>query len=367
MVDSANRTIYLKRGSASFRISSVLVLLFATITACTQNGPPETRPVDAVRTEATNVYASPSGDTSPMAKQSHPFGAANAPGEGRAPSVSRGGRFVAFVSSNPGLVPGAMKSCPACELVFVRDMRSGSTELVSVSSDDIPANASASAPDITPDGRFVVFASPATNLVSVGGSECPWYEGPYPCTHIFVRDRTARTTSLVSVSSAGVLANGENYDPHLSDDGRRVVFTSDAGNLSAGDTYSCGGYDGNLDHWGAAGGCPDVYLHDLQTRTTTRVSVSSAGAQPNAPASEPDISGDGTTVVFSSAADKLVADDEGYQGDGDDIFVRDLEAKSTTSPTIAWRNANAPPPPLDRYAPGLCHCHEPSVSDPAPA
>lgn len=241
-----------------------------------------------------------------------------------------------------------MKLCAGCSHVFVRDLRSGSIELVSVSSSGVPADAVAYSPDITPDGRFIVFASEATNLTPAGGNECPWYEGPVPCAQIFVRDRKAQTTSVVSVSSSGVLADGQNYDPHISDDGRRIVFTSEAGNLVTGDTYSCRGYQGDLDHYGARGGCPDVYVHDRESRGTTRASVSSTGQQPNAPAWEPDISGNGIVVVFSSMADNLVSGDDetsqtGGSEAGSDIFVRDLEAHTTTSPTIASRTA-APSP-----------------------
>ena len=74
---------------------------------------------------------------------------------------------------------------------------------------------------------------------------------------VFVHDQQTKTTARVSVGPGGVQGNGSSGNPTISADGRWVAFGSFAGNLVAGDTN----------------GLQDVFVHDRQTGTTTRVSV----------------------------------------------------------------------------------------------
>ncbi len=118
-----------------------------------------------------------------------------------------------------------------------------------------------------------------------------------------MHDRTTGTTERVSVSSAGVQGDGASYVPAISADGRYVAFYSAATNLVGGDTN----------------GFSDIYVHDRTTRVTTRVSVSSAGAQGNGSSWKPAISADGRYVAFESDASNLVPDDT---NGGADVFRR---------------------------------------------
>jgi Tol biopolymer transport system component len=196
------------------------------------------------------------------------------------PAISADGRFVAFPSDATNLVPGDTNGRLD---VFVHDRQTRTTERVSMDSAGNPGNRDSIQPSISADGRFVAFGSDATNLVS---GDTNWW------ADVFVHDRQTRTTERVSVDSAGTQGNGSfSGEPSISADGRFVAFTSDARNLVPGDTNGINA---------------DVFVHDRQTRTTERVSVSSAGTQGNWFSGEPSISADGRFVAFYSLADTLV-------------------------------------------------------------
>jgi Tol biopolymer transport system component len=131
---------------------------------------------------------------------------------------------------------------------------------------------------------------------------------------VFVHDRQARRTVRVSVGAGGVQANGDltwPEPPAISADGLHVAFASDATNLVPGDTNGNG----------------DLFIRDWKAGRTTRVSVSTAGAQSNHYSREAAISGNGRFVTFVSAASTLDAtDDNGF----DDVFLRDRVAGTTT-------------------------------------
>ena len=116
----------------------------------------------------------------------------------------------------------------------------------------------------------------------------------------------SQVTERVSVDSAGNEGNNASAAPSNSSDGRYVAFESNATNLVADDTN----------------GSADVFVHDLQTKTTTRVSVDLVGVQGNDNSNAPSISADGSSVTFQSDADNLVVGDTlGFP----DIFVDDLQ------------------------------------------
>ncbi len=97
-------------------------------------------------------------------------------------------------------------------------------------------------------------------------------------------------TTRVSVSAAGLEGSDASKEPSISANGRLVAFSSSADNLVPGDT--------NAES--------DVFVHDLRTGQTTRVSVDSAGQEGNNPSSSPSISANGRFVAFSSSASDLV-------------------------------------------------------------
>jgi hypothetical protein len=179
------------------------------------------------------------------------------------PTVSRTGRFVAFYSDATNLVPGDTNDRSD---IFVRDRTMGTTERVSVSSDEQQADGSspepgvrgfnASGPDITPDGRYVTFFSSATNLVPEDTNTCPlFFEDPGTCPDAFVRDRVAGTTTRVSVFPDGSQADERNSDPVISDNGLVVAFWSAAA-LALDDTNVCPLFSS------FPGNCPDIYVRD---------------------------------------------------------------------------------------------------------
>jgi Tol biopolymer transport system component len=215
-------------------------------------------------------------------------------------AISADGRFVAFWSFATNLVPGDINESAD---VFVHDRETGTTERVSVGVAGTQGNGDSFDPSISADGRFVAFWSHATNLVLLDANR--FFKGD-----VFVHDRLTRITELVSMNSAGDQANAESTQPSISADGRFVAFVSYASNLVPGDTE----------------GWRDVYVRDRQSRTTERVSVSSAGVQGNRDSSEPAISATGRFVTFGSDATNLVAGDtNGYY----DVFVHDRQTGIT--------------------------------------
>jgi len=141
------------------------------------------------------------------------------------PVVSPDGRFVAFLSGAIDLVPGDSNHP---QEVFLRDMVAGTTQMVSLNNAGAPGNSPSNGQAITPDGRYLVFESNATNLTS----------GAFNAfnTNIFVRDLQAGTTSLVSANATnGNPGNGSSHDAVISDNGHYVVFDSMASDLVSGD------------------------------------------------------------------------------------------------------------------------------------
>jgi hypothetical protein len=220
-------------------------------------------------------------------------------------AVSADGRFVAFKSGASNLVSGDTNGA---EDIFVRDRQTGATTRVSVDSSGGQANEGSEGPSISNDGRFVAFASYASNLVSGDTNGM---------VDIFVHDRQTSVTTRVSVNSSGNEANGETGEDSvdISGDGRYVTFSSEASNLVTGDTN----------------GASDIFVHDRQSGQTTRVSVDSSGAQANSGAGAPAISNNGRFVVFSSGATNLAGNDTNGKGD---VFVHDRQTGATTRVSV---------------------------------
>jgi Tol biopolymer transport system component len=239
-----------------------------------------------------------------ITRVSVPSGGGQANGSCSGPSISADGRYVAFYSAADNLVAGDTNENSD---VFVHDRRTGQTMRVSVATGGAQADSASSRPVISGDGRYVAFESDATNLVPGDTNGV---------SDIFVHDRATGETKRVSVSTGGVEGNGPSWGPALSADGRYVAFWSEADNLVPGDTNGCG----------------DVFVHDCVTGQTVRVSVASSGAQANALSDWPSLSADGRYVAFRSFADNLVPNDTNAQAD---IFVHDLRTGQTTRVSVA--------------------------------
>jgi Tol biopolymer transport system component len=219
------------------------------------------------------------------------------------PSISADGRYVAFTSSATDLVPGDGNGFTD---VFVRDLRAGTTTLVSVDVFGGDSNFGAERPSISADGRFVAFQSLSIDLVPGDRNGLP---------DVFVRDLQTATTTRVSVDAGGLDPNGGSVRPSISADGRYVAFDSSANDLVPGDGNST----------------LDVFRRDVLAGTTTRVSVDTSGGDPDQECTDPSISADGRYVAFDSFASDLVP------GDGNsnrDIFQRDVQAGTTSRVSV---------------------------------
>lgn len=219
------------------------------------------------------------------------------------PSISADGRFVAFESTATNLVPGDTNNNSD---IFVRDRLTNITTRISVNSTGNQGNFDAFNPAISAGGRFVVFESNSTNLVLGDINNT---------SDIFLHDRLNGSTTRVSVDSTGQEGDRPSLNPSISADGRFVAFESNSTNLVPGDTNNNS----------------DVFIRNLETNTTTRVSINSTGNQGNIGSFNPSISADGRFVAFDSLADNLVVGDTNSTRD---IFIRDIQTNTTTRVSV---------------------------------
>ncbi len=174
---------------------------------------------------------------------------------------------------------------------------------VSVASDGSQANGRSQDPQLSADGRYVVFRSSASNLV-LGDTN--------GVDDIFVHDAVTGQTTRVSVASNGDQANSPSGQPSISADGRYVVFLSSSTTLVLGKTTSHN----------------DVFVHDRQTGQTTRPVLGRLGEEPNDHQVAPFISGDGNWIVFQTQASNL--------GAGDPLASSDVFLVNRGSGQILW-------------------------------
>ena len=227
------------------------------------------------------------------------------------PDLSSNGRLIVFTSRADNLVPGDTNGN---DDVFVHNMVTGATALVSAGLRGRPADGDSSAPAISPDGRFVTFSSDAGNLVAGDRNRRQ---------DVFRRDLITRHTRLISVRRGGgggqnkALAGGRAQVSDVSRHGRFVVFESDATNLA--------GRDRNRR--------TDIYVRDVRRGWTRRVSLSTTNEEGSGASFLPRITPDGRFVIFASRADDLVAED----ARGLDVFVRDVGRETTVVADVSSR------------------------------
>ncbi|HEX3126151.1 MAG TPA: hypothetical protein VH394_02380 [Thermoanaerobaculia bacterium] len=206
-------------------------------------------------------------------------------------SISDDGRWIVYASTARNLVDSQV-SQPWIYQVFLYDRETGVNTLVShsIQGDSSGANDLADAPRISGDGNWIVYESAATDLLA-GQSDAPGTRD------VFLQERATGQRILVSHATGTPLtaANhswGQETQPSVSDDGRWVAFQSSATNLIPGFTppYSNG----------------NVYLFDRATDAMTLVSHTSASATSGAGGRQPLISPDGAAVLFSSLAGNIV-------------------------------------------------------------
>src|SRR5688572_5220620 len=289
---------------------------------------------------------------------------------GEGPAISADGRFVAFQSQAQNLVPGGNPFL-FVDQVYVHDRETGTTEIVSVNAAGEPGNSLNVQPDISADGRFVVFSSFADNLVP--GSQSSSLQ-------IYLRDRETGTIERITEDAAGEPGDGSSVDPTVSLDGRFVAFQTNSGNLIGdGDHEShilvkdrvTGAFervsatstgepadllsehpditaDGRFVTFfslatnlvpGDTNNRRDIFVRDRQTGTVVRVSVSTAGEQGNSESEWPTISDDGLVTAFQSSADNLVPNANGGIFVHDDRAAADLSVTKFDSPDPVSRGA----------------------------
>jgi hypothetical protein len=214
-------------------------------------------------------------------------------------AISRNGQNVVFESQADNLVSGDENFAKD---IFLHDRISGLTSLVSVNNDGQASSSDSFGPALAKDTNKVAFATNAS-LVDADSNGT---------TDIYTRDMLNEQTKLISVSSDGGQANSSSGGSTISADGQIVAFHSWANSLVENDVN----------------GWRDVFLHDTVGSTTTLLSYSSLSAQGNSVSESPQISDDGSQIVFHSYATSLLANDS--NGGILDVFVRDIENSETS-------------------------------------
>jgi len=217
-------------------------------------------------------------------------------------AISDDGRYVVFESYASNLVPGDTNGSAD---IFVRDRLKNTTTRISTGLNGKETDRYSETPAITPDGKYIVFASYASNLVE-GDTNYS--------TDIFLYNNETGKIQRISVNASGVGGNGNSEDPEISANGRYITFASDADNLVPGDTNEQ----------------DDIFRYDIQTGEIEIVSITNDGQQGNKYSSAPSISGDGRFITYQSRSGQLVTGDT---NDEMDIFIRDMNEKVTLQST----------------------------------
>jgi hypothetical protein len=212
-------------------------------------------------------------------------------------SLDQTGQRLVFMSEASNLVSGDANKASD---IFLRNLNEEKTILVSLSSTGEPGNQFSAGPMISRDGQHVVFLSKATNLVPGDTNDK---------LDVFVRHLATGTTERVSVAdgNSGIEANGNSAYAAITGNGRCVVFQSQATNLVTGD----------------ANGQDDIYVRDLLTQHTTRLSLGRGKREANDDSFFPAISADGTTVAYTSNATRLTAGGDSKSNDPD-VYIQRL-------------------------------------------
>ena len=227
------------------------------------------------------------------------------------PKVSGNGKQVVFYSLADNLVTDDNNGESD---VFIRDLETGSTKLVSTSASGVQANGRSTEGVVSENGRYVAFSSLATNLVStptVGKS------------NVYVKDMQTGVIQIVSVNNHGQAGDAESFEPAISASGRYIAFSSLANNLdssSANNQY-------------------DIFVHDRELNKTTRVSINNSGQISNNHSGQVSISDDGQVIAFASLANNLVSVDDNLLID---VFVKDLVNNSIIKISPPSGESNGP-------------------------
>ena len=228
-----------------------------------------------------------------------------ATGETQNPSISANGRYVGFSGSGEGL-PG---SDPNISQVWVHDLKTHVTRLVSRDKDgDAASGGYSEYPSFSRDGRLVAFVSDATSLPGPAGDQV-----------VYVRDMERGKTLVGSKTDGGDPAFADLYGQALSSDGRRLVFWSSDADLPHG--------DGSTEH---------VYVRDLETGNVELADRANDGEVADDDSADAAISASGGHVAYESDGSNL----PGGAGTGRQVYLRDLGREKTI---LVSRNSSGEP------------------------
>jgi Tol biopolymer transport system component len=229
------------------------------------------------------------------------------PGNGlsEGPALSADGRYVAFESFATDLIPGDSDTLVD---VFVRDTVLGTTQKASVGPGNVASDGHSFWCSISAEGRYVLFESRATTLVSGFGS------ASFP--QVYRKDLATGALDAVSVTLTGGTPGAACQYSALSADGRYAVFGSGASNLIAGDTN----------------GKVDVFRRDILAGTTVRVPSGLQGEEPDDGSARPSLSQDGSFVAYLSSASNLVAGDT---NGALDVFITEVATGTTSRANVS--------------------------------
>jgi len=240
-------------------------------------------------------------------------------GPSYSPVLSADGTKLIFVSEADNLVPDDNNGKAD---VFFKDLNTGTISLVSTTASGEQGNDASTRPAISADGHYVAFASAASNFLADDAN------GHIP--DIFVKDMFTGALTLVSSSSGGEQANSANqediagsFDPSISADGRLIAFASTASNLVPDDTNRAF----------------DVFIKDMLAGEVQLASTSASGEHGNQSSSAPQLSADGSKLVFSSVASNLVPNDR--TGNGINEFIADPYYKDLHTGEVKLVNTSA--------------------------
>lgn len=214
-------------------------------------------------------------------------------------ALSGDGRWLAFCSADPGLVPGDTNQMPD---VFLWDRQTGAFERVSVGAGGVEGAGASGVQGvaISAEGLVVAFASEAANLVTGDVNDR---------SDIFVRDRAAAETERVSRSPLGGELDGPSFLPALSGNGQRVAFVTSSSNVAPGQFFNV----------------PALLVSDRSSGLSVLASPSVFGGVAFGSFGFSALSHDGRYLAFRSGANDLVFDDTAAWSD---VFVRDLQTWS---------------------------------------
>jgi Tol biopolymer transport system component/cell wall-associated NlpC family hydrolase len=236
-----------------------------------------------------------------VAQESNPVRPGIAP-EGASPNgwsygtaISSDGRYLAFTSTADNLISNDNNLAAD---VFSFDHRSSTTTLVSISTRGNQGNAWSYQPDISADGRYVVFTSLANNLTG------PFQErDTNGLADVFVRDQGTSTTQRISLRSDGSEVHGWSDQATISGDGRFIAFVSTAVDLGEFTSFTSS----------------NVYVHDRQSRRTWSISHQPAIKGELTEAAHPEISTSGRYVTYIAVGNQ-----------GEKIAIHDIVTGETS-------------------------------------